>query len=665
MCYLCSQNGQGWSSLSLDAGASLPGESLDGVFPPVAAWGENTADVIDALTRLLTPIFGGVSGDKLKTVGLSGDRNIDALIFGTAWVGEISYSFPDARSDYEWFYPQADRSGFGQLSAAQMQIARYALEGAGAATSGPRMSLSSVEGVTGLDLRDAGFNGADLRIAKSGSLIFPALAYGTFPLPTYFGGDVWFGVAHQEAPLGSFAAFLVLHELGHALGLKHGHEETAGIGWTTMTPDRDSSEFSVMTYRAYEGQTTPGFTHAHGSAPQTYMMYDIAALQHLYGADFTTLSGDTTYRWDPTTGETFVDGVGQGRPAANKVFLTIWDGGGDDTYDFSNYSAGLAIDLTPGGWSVLSPAQLADLGQGRMARGSVFNALQYGDDPRSLIENAIGGTGSDSIAGNAAANLLTGGRGNDTLTGGVGNDTLDGGEGTDVAVFSGRFADYAVSLQANGAIHVVDSRGLGDGADILRNIETIRFSDRSVASSSLTVPPSEAPPPPPAAAPPPSAPPSEAPPPVAAPPATPPTTAPARVLTGDRKANELKGGEGGDRLDGGLGRDLLTGGGGGDVFVLSTRLGRANVDTLLDFRSADDVIHLSQAIFGGIRKGELAEQAFHIGRRAQDRSDRIIYNERTGDLFYDADGSGQKFKAVKFANIGAYTDLSASDFLIV
>ena len=108
--------------------------------------------------------------------------------------------------------------------------------------------------------------------------------------------------------------------------------------------------------------------------------------------------------------------------------MTVWDGGGNDTYDFSNYTTNLSINLQPGGWTTASTAQLAYLGNGHYAIGNIANALLYENNPASLIENAIGGSGNDTITGNTA---------NNKLTGGAGNDTIDGLGGTDTAVFSG------------------------------------------------------------------------------------------------------------------------------------------------------------------------------------------------------------------------------------
>ena len=164
------------------------------------------------------------------------------------------------------------------------------------------------------------------------------------------------------------------------------------------------------------------------------MMYDIAALQYLYGADFETNSTDTVYSFDPQSGQVFLDNdflYAKGDALGDTIFMTIWDGGGIDTYDLTYYTTDSSIDLAPGGWSIFSEAQLANLGDGYKARGNVFNALQYLEDPRSLIENVTAGAGNDDIRGNAARNTLNGNYGDDTLFGADGNDRLIGGSGAD------------------------------------------------------------------------------------------------------------------------------------------------------------------------------------------------------------------------------------------
>ncbi|MCA1994889.1 MAG: M10 family metallopeptidase C-terminal domain-containing protein, partial [Coleofasciculus sp. S288] len=206
-----------------------------------------------------------------------------------------------------------------------------------------------------------------------------------------------------------------------------------------MNSNRDSMEFSVMTYRSYEGAPTGGVSNETWGYAQSLMMYDIAAIQQMYGANFNTNSSNTTYTFSTTTGEMFVNGVGQGTPGGNRVFRTIWDGNGTDTYDFSNYTTNLAINLAPGGWSDLDVGgnfQRAQLGTNKYARGHVFNALQYNGDTRSLIENANGGSGNDIIEGNSANNVLHGNGGNDTISGGGGDDYMDGGAGWDTVDYS-------------------------------------------------------------------------------------------------------------------------------------------------------------------------------------------------------------------------------------
>lgn len=136
------------------------------------------------------------------------------------------------------------------------------------------------------------------------------------------------------------------------------------------------------------------------------------------------------------------------------------------------------------------------------------------------------------------------------------------------------------------------------------------------------------------------------------------------TVRGGKGADRLKGGNGDDVLNGGLGRDKLSGGAGNDTFVFSTKLGKANVDTLADFNGVD-TIKLSKAVFGALHKGELAQEAFGIGAKAATKDVRIVYNAKTGDLSYDADGSKDAFDAVKFAQVKAKTTISAGDFIVV
>jgi serralysin len=233
-----------------------------------------------------------------------------------------------------------------------------------------------------------------------------------------------------------------------------------------------------MTYRSYAGAAPDGYGFEAWGAPQSFMMLDIAALQALYGADFSVNAGDTVYRWTPGSGRTLVDGGAAIDPGANRIFTTIWDGDGRDTYDLSAYRGAVAVDLRPGKASVFSEAQLAYLGggpNGGHARGNVFNALQCDGDRRSLIEDAKGGAGDDRMTGNGASNRLTGQDGDDRLTGLGGRDVLAGGRGDDVFVFGAAAHSRAGAadrlVQGGGAAafeagDLIDLRGVD--ADALR-----------------------------------------------------------------------------------------------------------------------------------------------------------------------------------------------------
>ncbi len=200
---------------------------------------------------------------------------------------------------------------------------------------------------------------ADLRYAES---TLPSTAWAYYPSTYPEGGDAWFNRVDFNTPvIGNYAYTAFLHETGHALGLKHPHDISGSFG--AMPLDKDSMEYSVMSYRSYIGQSLEGYTNETWSYAQSLMMFDIAGVQAMYGANFNSNAGDTTYSWSSTTGEMFIDGVGQGTPGGNRIFRTVWDGNGNDTYDFSNYATNLVVNLAPGGWTTTSSAQLALLNQ--------------------------------------------------------------------------------------------------------------------------------------------------------------------------------------------------------------------------------------------------------------------------------------------------------------
>jgi hypothetical protein len=398
----------------------------------------------------------------IATYSPTGDPYIDGILSGVKWgTTSLTFSFPtDASfygSNYGWGEPS---NNFKAFNPTQQAAVRTILQ-----------SYSAVANLTFTEVTESSTQHGDLRYAESDT---PSTAWAYYPSTADEGGDVWANNSkhwYDNPVKGNYAWLTMIHETGHAMGLKHPQDVSGAFG--AMPLDHDSLEYSVMSYRSYIGGPTTGYTNGSTSYPQTLMMYDIAALQTLYGANYNTNSGDTVYTWSATTGQMYLNGVGQGAPAGNKIFMTIWDGGGNDTYDLSNYTTNVTVNLQPGQWTTTSATQLAALGSGHYAAGNIANSLLFNNNTASLIENAVGGSGNDTLIGNVADNHLTGG---------AGNDTLDGVAGSNTAVYSGASTDYSWVQNADGSWTVTDlGSGFSEGIDTLMNIQTLKFNDTVVS----------------------------------------------------------------------------------------------------------------------------------------------------------------------------------------
>jgi Ca2+-binding RTX toxin-like protein len=132
----------------------------------------------------------------------------------------------------------------------------------------------------------------------------------------------------------------------------------------------------------------------------------------------------------------------------------------------------------------------------------------------------------------------------------------------------------------------------------------------------------------------------------------------------------LYGEAGADVLNGHVGADFLSGGSGKDVFFFSTKLSAANIDRISDFNHADDTIDLDDDIFTKLNTGvqhslTIAQYKENSTGLATDADDRIIYNNVTGALYYDADGNGPT-AAIQFAVVsGGPDEVDQTDFLVV
>ena len=286
---------------------------------------------------------------------------------------------------------------------------------------------------------------------------------------------------------------------------------------------------------------------------------------------------------------------------------TMNGGGGSDMLDYQSSAAKVTVNLA------------SFVAIGGDAAGDVF----------SNFENIRGSSWSDVLTGSAGANVIEGGGGKDVITGAAGADLLFGGDGAgDRVSYARSFLGVTVDLN-----RILQSGGDAEG-DQITGFENITGSSKADILIGNAV---------------------------------------KNTLTGGGGANFLFGGSGGvdilsggdgnDTLDGGSGPDLLSGGAGADQFILSF----AGGDTITDFVSGADVLRVSASAFGGgLAAGVLDPSLFLASSlgQATDALQRFLYDTTTGELFFDADGTGAAAQRL-IATLSSADPLLASDFLIV
>lgn len=364
-------------------------------------------------------------------------------------------------------------------------------------------------------------------------------------------------------------------------------------------------------------------------------------------------------------------GDGNDRYVAGAGFDLFDGGAGLDSVSFAGYASSVTVDLAALG-----------LYEGDLRRISLTN-----------VENVQGTRYDDRLTGNGAANLLTGGLGADTIAGGAGDDVIEGGYGGDILTggtgidtlsYENARTGVVVSLAITGPqstrgagidslsgfenlrgsnsadVLIGDNRGnvisgldgadrmIGLGGDDHYYVDNIgdqvverigRGYDMVHSGVSYTLP----------------------------------DNVEGLILLGSRAIdavgngsdNVLTGNRGDNILRGGGGNDLLTGGAGIDYFVFDTAPGVGNVDRITDFSVVDDGIALDPLAFTAIGPaGTLAAGAFQTGAAATEADDRILYDGASGNIYYDADGSGAG-AALLFAQVAPGTALSNADFLVI
>lgn len=374
---------------------------------------------------------------------------------------ELTYSFP--WSDEASTFWQSDYSSTAEPEAEE----HFALDAIQqSAVVRALQSWAAVATITFVEVAESETNVGDFRFAFSSAVGEGIWGYCYYPNNYWASAaDVWINPSvadDTDWAGGSHNELSLIHEIGHGLGLKHpGNYDVSGSEAEPYLPaDLDFRDNTVMSYKSRnQWFLYPDQNHYTGVNPSTPMVYDIAAIQYLYGVNDTYHTGADTYSFDP----------------ASPFFSTLWDAGGHYTLDVSNFSTACDIDLIPGHYSSIRytiVGTIDDLYDGTHNLGIAFG---------TIIENAFGGSNSDIIIGNNAGNMLVGGGGNDTLTGGAGNDTLDGADGTDTAEFSGNYAEYDIRYDPVTFLYTVrDKIAYRDGTDSIFSVEHFVFADMSI-----------------------------------------------------------------------------------------------------------------------------------------------------------------------------------------
>lgn len=288
----------------------------------------------------------------------------------------------------------------------------------------------------------------------------------------------------------------------------------------------------------------------------------------------------------------------------------MFGGAGNDTY-FVDNPRDLVGEAGGGGMDRIVSTASINLGAPARALGAIENVTLNGSAALSVVGNALG----NAIVGNSGANVIHGMGGDDLLNGGAGADTMFGGAGNDIYTVDNPGDHVNEAVAGSGGIDSV----LSSVAFVLPDqVENLLLTGSAAADG-----------------------------------------------TGNVLANGITGNAANNILDGREGNDTLAGGLGSDKFIFDSALDPvANVDTITDFshRNGVDGIRLDHAVFTRLSTGLLFTSHFHIGTAAADADDYIIYDDQTGDLFYDGDGSVAVAQPILFATLTGHPTLAASDF---
>ena len=421
-----------------------------------------------------------------SSVAASGVNYIDPLLKQRKWDLEdgetLSYSFylGDGVVPYTASYAEPYEQHSVEIPDAQKDELRAAY--ATWSTYAPFTFEEVTETASGLvvgDLRNAYIN------RYTGDDLSGTAAFAYYPYANLVGGDTWYVEPTAVSTNATFAddtygRMTALHEIGHSIGLSHPFDGGSGSGETlTGNGLTDTMRQTVMSYTRsdyvtyYESSGSLASKNIYSNTP---MIYDIAAVEYLYGDITDANTGDTTYSFGDTD---------------HQRIKTIVDSGGTDTIDLSNSRHRSIVDLTPGSLSSVGYATESEQEAYWAAQGYSLAAVQsfitssqlfQGNDNLGIafsatIENVIGSEGDDQFTGNSVSNQITGNGG---------DDIIDGGSGGGTAIFNGNIAEYTIVDNNDGTYTVADSVASRDGTDTLTNVGLFKFADAKYDVNSAT-----------------------------------------------------------------------------------------------------------------------------------------------------------------------------------
>jgi serralysin len=403
----------------------------------------------------------------------------------------ITYSFLEVGSSFSSVYGVGELDvPLQSLNAAQRDAVRQALT---AWSNVANITFTEVADMTTW-VADGPTTVGDIRFGFTSAVTAPSTAHAYMPSKLPQGGDIWIKstIAAQSFSSGmSYATrdtadlfvrqgamnyMVLLHEIGHALGLSHPFAQD-GAGRTTaaLPVAEDNYSNTVMSYREESG---------YGGLPTTPMRYDIAAIQYLYGANTSYNAGDNTYYYD-------IDDIN---------YSTLWDGGGIDTLVITN-------DRNIASQSVPHFAVIADLREGKhigvgfasdtkaqyMIGEAPYKYAPYRTTGRVIVAD---GVVIENVTTTSLSDLIYGNVANNVIDSGDGGDSIDGGAGIDTSVYSRPKSSYALGiaydrLNFDGTgppttVRSVTDTFMSAGApgykeDKLISVERLQFADVSIA----------------------------------------------------------------------------------------------------------------------------------------------------------------------------------------